>query len=215
MELHPELDVAVRLTYLNTAISELKEMTALIDELVALARGDAQRSEKTLVRLDHLAAEAVAVAERRFPNPFHAQLEPTTVLGAAADLSRAITNLLDNAAQWSPADAPIDVSLKQGILTVRDHGPGVALADQPRVFDRFYRAAAARTKRGSGLGLAIVRQTAVDHGGNASLLSAPDGGSVFSIDLSAATARRPAGDLDDPPDLDARRVADASSTTPP
>ena len=186
LELHPDLDAAVRLRYLETAIAELKEMTQLIDELVALAQGDAQPPEKELVRLDEIVDAAIATAARRSDHEFLRSLEPTEIFGAPNDLSRAVGNLLDNAVKWSPPQAAIEVDLKDGVLSVRDRGPGVAPEDQPRIFDRFYRAAAARTKRGSGLGLAIVRQAASAHGGTTAVVDAPGGGSVFTLDLAAA-----------------------------
>jgi len=186
LELHPDLDAAVRLRYLETAIAELKEMTQLIDELVALAQGDAQPPEKELVRLDEIVDAAIATAARRADHEFLRSLEPTEIFGAPNDLSRAVGNLLDNAVKWSPPQAAIEVDLRDGVLSVRDRGPGVAPEDQSRIFDRFYRAAAARTKRGSGLGLAIVRQAAIAHGGTTGVVDAPGGGSTFTLDLAAA-----------------------------
>ena len=88
--------------------------------------------------------------------------------GVPARLDRAVTNLLDNAAKWSPPGGQIEVHVRDGELSVRDHGPGIDEADLPHVFDRFYRAPAARGLPGSGLGLAIVRQVAEWHGGTVS-----------------------------------------------
>src|SRR5690606_20471727 len=92
-------------------------------------------------------------------------LEPTTVAGRPSRLERAVGNVLDNAAKWSPAGGTIDVRLADGALVVTDEGPGIDEADLAKVFDRFYRADAARGTPGSGLGLAIVRQVVEDHGG--------------------------------------------------
>jgi two-component system sensor histidine kinase MprB len=105
------------------------------------------------------------------------------VQGVPDDLMRAIANLLDNAVKWSPPGSPIDVSVADGKVSVRDRGPGVAPEDRLHVFDRFYRAASARTLPGSGLGLAIVRQVAEAHGGNADVQAAAGGGSVFTLHL--------------------------------
>ena len=66
------------------------------------------------------------------------------MVGQPASLERAIANLLDNAAKWSPAGSPVEVKLADGELTVRDHGPGIAEEDVPHVFERFYRATSAR-----------------------------------------------------------------------
>jgi two-component system sensor histidine kinase MprB len=77
----------------------------------------------------------------------------------------------------------VQVRLAGGVLTVRDHGPGIAAADLPHVFDRFYRSPEARSLSGSGLGLAIVRRTADRHGGRAVASNAADGGAVFTLEL--------------------------------
>jgi two-component system sensor histidine kinase MprB len=94
-----------------------------------------------------------------------------------------VNNLLDNAAKHSPAGAPVEVRVRTGELTVRDHGAGVPAADAPHVFDRFYRGANARGRPGSGLGLAIVRQVAEAHGGTAVVEEAPGGGALFRLRL--------------------------------
>ena len=113
-------------------------------------------------------AAAVERAQHRAPPGlrFESRLEPYRFVGARSRLERAVDNVLDNAIKWSPPGGTVDVRLADGTLTVRDHGPGIAEADLPHVFDRFYRAAAARALPGSGLGLAIVKQTVDDHGGS-------------------------------------------------
>ena len=103
------------------------------------------------------------------------------MLGEADRIARAITNLLDNARKWSPSDGLIEVGLRGGVLTVRDHGPGFNAEDLPFVFDRFHRAREARSKPGSGLGLAIVRQAAEAHGGSAEAHNAPGGGALLKV----------------------------------
>jgi two-component system sensor histidine kinase MprB len=81
----------------------------------------------------------------------------------------------------------VEVTLRDGELTVRDHGPGIADEDLPFVFDRFYRAPAARGRPGSGLGLAIVRQAVEAHGGSVHADRAPDGGAVLRMALSPSS----------------------------
>ena len=80
-----------------------------------------------------------------------------------------------------PAGATVEVELAGGVLTVRDQGPGFHDEDLPFVFDRFHRAADARSKPGSGLGLAIVRETAEAHGGFVEAANAPGGGAIVRI----------------------------------
>src|SRR6185312_2851697 len=108
-------------------------------------------------------------------------IEPTLVRGEADRISRAVTNLLDNASKWSPERGIVEVTLHAGTLTVRDHGPGFNEDDLPFVFDRFHRASEARSKPGSGLGLAIVRQAAEAHDGFAEAANAPDGGAILRV----------------------------------
>ena len=140
-------------------------MTQLIDELVELARGDAQAFAMSPTRLDLVTEDAGAVTARRSGVEIRLKTTPTLVAGSPDALTRAIANLLDNAVKWSPPGEPVEVSVAAGTVCVRDHGPGIRPEDLPHVFDRFYRATAARTLPGSGLGLAIVKQVAEAHGG--------------------------------------------------
>jgi two-component system, OmpR family, sensor histidine kinase MprB len=179
---------------LRDVIEQLGEMTVLIGELTELARGEEHRHAPEEVRLDLVTQDAIRRATRNHPEvPIVAKLDPTTVVGVRASLERAIGNLLDNAAKWSPAGAEVDVCLTDGELTVRDHGPGIADADLPHVFERFYRATSARGMPGSGLGLAIVRQVAEAHGGTVTAESAPGGGTLMRLRVaqSANGSRNP------------------------
>ncbi len=101
-------------------------------------------------------------------------------------LERAVTNLLDNAAKWSPPDGTVTVRLADGALTVTDEGPGIDPADLPHIFDRFYRSSEARTLPGSGLGLSIVKRAAERHGGTVDVESAPGGGTTFTLVLPSS-----------------------------
>jgi two-component system, OmpR family, sensor histidine kinase MprB len=183
VELHDTLPAEERRRIVADALLELREMTHLIEELVELARGDVHVPTKQPTRLDHLTEEAISTAARRSQISFCTDLNPTLVDAAPAVLGRAISNLLDNAVKWSPDGAPVEVTVRDGTVTVRDHGPGIAAADLPHVFDRFYRAAGARKLPGSGLGLAIVRQVAEAHGGTVMAERADGGGSVFTLQL--------------------------------
>jgi two-component system sensor histidine kinase MprB len=162
-------------------------MTTLISELIELARAEQQPSlEPEEVRLDLLVADAVERSRRNRPEiSYSAELEPTTVRGVPSTIERAVGNLLDNAAKWSPPGAEVEVDVRDGRLVVRDHGPGIADEDLPYVFDRFYRARAARGMPGSGLGLAIVRQVAEAHGGDVVAEHADGGGTRMVLTLGA------------------------------
>jgi two-component system, OmpR family, sensor histidine kinase MprB len=169
---------------LSDVVEQLGEMTMLISELIELARAEQHPSEPEEVRLDLLVAAAVERARRNRPEiAYSAELEPTTVRGVSATIERAVGNLLDNAAKWSPPGADVEVEVRDGRLVVRDHGPGIAEEDLPYVFDRFYRARAARGMPGSGLGLAIVRQVAESHGGEVVAENVDDGGTRMILTL--------------------------------
>jgi two-component system sensor histidine kinase MprB len=163
-------------------ISELDELTGLVGDVVELARGVKPTTELHDVRVDLIAADLIDRTLRRGPGlTFHAGLEPTLVRGEGDRIGRAIANLLDNARKWSPPHGAIDVELRGGTLTVRDHGPGFNDHELAHVFDRFHRAKDARGKPGSGLGLAIVRQAAEAHGGFAEAANAVGGGAQLRV----------------------------------
>ncbi|HEY4412949.1 MAG TPA: sensor histidine kinase, partial [Gaiellaceae bacterium] len=131
-----------------------------------------------------------AVLERahsRFPGvAFDAELEPTTLTGSSDRLERAVWNLLENAGKWTAPGSTVEVTLADGELRVRDHGPGIAEEDREHVFDRFYRSADARSLPGSGLGLAIVREVAEAHGGTVVAEDAPGGGAMLRLRLATS-----------------------------
>ena len=110
------------------------------------------------------------------------------MVGDASSLERAVTNLLDNAAKWSPADGTVTVRLTDGELAVDDEGPGIDEADRPHIFDRFYRSDESRAMPGSGLGLAIVRQVIDRHGGQITIGEAPSGGARMMVRVPGVPA---------------------------
>jgi two-component system sensor histidine kinase MprB len=166
-------------------IDELDELTALVSDVVELARGAGGELPADDVRLDQIVAGAVERTRRRGELRFQVELQPTLVRGAPDRINRAVANLLDNARKWSPPDGLIEVQLQDGVLTVRDHGPGFKDADLPHIFERFYRADAARGLPGSGLGLAIVRQAAEAHHGYVKAENAPGGGARLRVSFGA------------------------------
>jgi two-component system, OmpR family, sensor histidine kinase MprB len=172
---------------LDDVVEQTGEMTALIAELIELARGQRQHEKVEEVRIDLIAADAVERARRNQPNvDFTTDLEESVVHGAPSTIERAVSNLLDNAAKWSPPRGEVEVVVRDGEITVRDHGPGIAEEDLPYVFDRFYRASSARGLPGSGLGLAIVRQVAEAHGGAVTVERPEDGGTLMRLRLNGS-----------------------------
>ncbi|HEX6509721.1 MAG TPA: ATP-binding protein [Chloroflexota bacterium] len=184
------LDEDVRLQLIADLVGQVEEVTRLIGDIVELARDQEERVEIEDVRLDLLVERAIVRAARYHPTVrFQPFLHETIASGAQQRIDRAVTNLLDNAAKWSPDGGVIDVLVEDGCVTVRDRGPGIAPGDLPHIFDRFYRSPGARGTPGSGLGLAIVRQVAEAHGGSVVVENAAGGGSVFKLSFQAKDTR--------------------------
>lgn len=162
--------------------AQLAELGHLVGGVIDLARGEVPVEHVAEVRLDEIVADAIEQAEFHWPGVgFEQHLEPVVVTGSPDRIALAVTNLLDNAGKWSPEHTVVEVAVQGPEVAVRDHGPGVAPADAPYVFDRFWRAPSARGLPGSGLGLAIVRQVAEAHGGHASVEPADGGGACFRV----------------------------------
>jgi two-component system sensor histidine kinase MprB len=160
--------------------AQIEEMTTLIGDLVELARDDPISPTVEPVELAEVVDHAVGRVRRRAPLvSFDVRTDPWWLVGEPAGLERAVTNLLDNAAKWSPDGGTVTVRLQHGTLTVADQGPGIAPADVPKVFDRFYRSPESRSLPGSGLGLSIVRAVAERHGGQVRAGNAPEGGAML------------------------------------
>ena len=133
-----------------------------------------------------LIEQAAERIRRRGAAEVTTHLEELTVIGARTGLLRAVSNLLENAAKWGGETGPIEVTLEDGTITVRDHGPGIAEADLERVFERFYRSPDARALPGSGLGLSIVAAVAAEHGGDVFARNHPAGGAVVGMTLPSS-----------------------------
>jgi two-component system sensor histidine kinase MprB len=167
-------------------VSELDELTTLVASIVELARGTTpSEGEVDDVRLDIVTSQLVERARRRAGAgvSFDLDLQPTLLRGQQERIARAVSNLIDNARKWSPPGGLVEVRLRDGELSVRDHGPGFEEDDLPHVFDRFFRSGRARAMPGSGLGLAIVRQAAEAGGGWATASNAPGGGAVVRVNF--------------------------------
>jgi two-component system sensor histidine kinase MprB len=182
----PDLPIERRQRVLGAAIRGIEELSTLVGDLIQAARDGRSVDAREPLALDELVAAAVERAQHRAPElRFDGRLESYRLVGARSRLERAVDNVLDNAIKWSSPGGTVDVRLVDGRLTVRDHGPGIDEADLPHVFDRFYRAAAARALPGSGLGLAIVKQTVDDHGGSVTVANADGGGALLTIRFDA------------------------------
>ena len=146
--------------------AQLGEFSALVGDLVALTRDDHLQRPHEPLDMSEVVESAIERARRRGPGiTFNVALDHSLILGDAATLERAVTNLLDNAVKFSPPEGTIDVHLSDGALSVVDEGPGIQEEDLPHIFDRFYRSDRARNTPGTGLGLSIVDHTAKAHGG--------------------------------------------------
>lgn len=177
---------------LDDVRAQINEMTTLIGDIVELARedptGDSGQPVEP-VELGAVVAQAVARVRRRNSSlKFDVRTTPWWVIGESGGLERAITNLLDNAAKWSPAGGTVEVTLTEGTLLVTDQGRGISEPDLPKVFDRFYRSAESRAMPGSGLGLSIVRAVAERHGGLVQAGRAPSGGAAFWFSVPGTAA---------------------------
>ena len=194
-----DLDPAERDVLINDVLTQMDELTSLVGDLSELARGEQPNLTPEPIRFDLIVLEAVEVATthgRSRGVTFEATVAPCWVSGSASRIERAVDNLLDNALKWSPDGGVVEVSCGEGVLFVRDHGPGVADSDVDFIFDRFYRSAGARSRPGSGLGLAIVAQVARDEGGTVDVYHAPGGGALFRFGLPTIAAPVGAGDDD-------------------
>ena len=181
-----DLSAQQRQRVLDAAVRSMERLSSLVGDLIRAARDGRSVDARESLALDELVASAVERAQNRAAGlRFESRLEPYRSVAARSRLERAVDNVLDNAIKWSPPGGAVEVRLVDGRLTVRDHGPGIAEADLPHIFDRFYRAAAARALPGSGLGLAIVKQTVDDHAGSVTVANADGGGALLTLRFDA------------------------------
>lgn len=178
----------------SDVMAQIEELSTLVGDLVDLAREDAPETIFERVDLGEVAERALERARRRRGSiEFAAELQAWFVYGHEAGLERAILNVLDNAAKWSPAGVQVQVTMREtgrGLLelAVDDAGPGIPAAERELVFDRFYRTTASRSMPGSGLGLAIVKQVVTKHGGTISIETSDRGGALVRIVLPGTAA---------------------------
>ncbi|MFC9846065.1 ATP-binding protein [Streptomyces sp. NPDC060223] len=185
---------ADRKALLSSVTAQMTELASLIGDLQTLSRSDAghQADRLQVVALQETVDAALRRARLRGPElTIRADIQPWYVRAEPSGLERAIVNILDNAVKFSPPGEAIDVILRDGELTVRDHGPGIPSEELPHVFDRFWRSPSARALPGSGLGLSIVARTVQQSGGEVSLTPAAGGGTVATVRLPGAPTPPP------------------------
>lgn len=180
-------------------IAQIEELSTLVGDLVDLTREDAGGVVHEAIDLSEVVDRSLERARRRRSDvQFDVEVIGWEVFGDAAGLSRAVLNLLDNAAKWSPSGAHVGVRLRQldatrAELVVSDHGPGIPARERGLVFERFYRSASARAMPGSGLGLAIVKQVVVKHGGMIRIADTVPGGQPPGTSFFVLLPGRPIG----------------------
>jgi two-component system sensor histidine kinase MprB len=189
---NPRLSAQDRVDLMFDVRAQMEELSVLIADLVELSRDEHPAHAIEEVDFAEIVERAVQRVQRRAPSVVYAvDLEPWILNGEPGALERMVTNLLDNAAKWSPPGGTVSARLRDGALQVADQGPGIAEEDLSHVFERFYRSPEARTMPGSGLGLAIVRQVAENHGGHVAAARAPGGGALLGVWLPGAAAAFP------------------------
>jgi two-component system sensor histidine kinase MprB len=187
-----------RVALMNDVRAQMEELSVLIADLVELSRDEQPSHSIERLDLRDVIERASERVQRRAPGvTYDLRLSPWYLDGDPASLERLVTNLMDNAAKFSPEGGTVTVTLADGLLQVADQGPGIAEEDLTHVFERFYRSPEARATPGSGLGLAIVRQIAENHGGRVAAARAPGGGALLGVWL-------PGSPISDAPSADAR-----------
>lgn len=185
---------AAGLAPLGRIEAEGQRMGRLVADLLDIAREDAGRLELRRSALD--VDDALLEAFERLSPLAGGRLllhpppdDNALAMGDAERLQQCLTNLVENALKYAPAGSPIELyrstTTTQVIAHVRDHGPGVPLADRERIFQRFVRASSAAS--GSGIGLAVVKLLMERMGGEVRVCEAPGGGAEFRLELARIT----------------------------
>ncbi|MEZ0054072.1 two-component system sensor histidine kinase MprB [Mycobacterium sp. MAA66] len=180
-------------------IAQIEELSTLVGDLVDLTRDDAGVAIHEPVEMVEVVERSLErVRRRRNDINFDVDVSGWQVFGDNASLSRAVLNLLDNAAKWSPPGGVVFVRLRRidpmhAELVVADQGPGIPPQERLLVFERFYRSTTARSMPGSGLGLAIVKQVVLKHGGALRIEDTWPGGNPPGTSIHVVLPGRPSG----------------------
>jgi signal transduction histidine kinase len=180
---------------LADCVEQADDVLRLLRTLMEISEAEAgmlalEKTPCDLGEIARSAAELYAEVAEAKPVALHVEIAgPVPVLGDATRLRQVAANLVDNAIKYTPAGGRVTVRAAveggEAVLTVSDNGPGVPVAEQPRVWERLYRGDASRSQRGLGLGLSMVRAIVEAHGGRVTLQNAPEGGAVFGARLTA------------------------------
>ncbi|MEM9609046.1 MAG: HAMP domain-containing sensor histidine kinase [Actinomycetota bacterium] len=179
-----DVTTSQRQSLLDDAVGDLEQLSALVGELVDLAadiRGGEEAPER--VELASLLGEVTERAASAQGREIELVVDGSAAVVRPAMIRRAVQNLIDNAAKYSPDDSPITVRLHDGAIEVSDAGPGIPEHERHLVFDRFYRSPQARKRPGNGIGLAIVQQVADTHGGSTWASESPGGGATVGFSV--------------------------------
>ncbi len=185
---HVNMPAEMRAKVLDDLDSEVAELSSLVEEVVAVASGSANSEPATDVAVRDVVDAAAERIRRRYGREILVISDDSVVNAQRNLLERAVTNLLDNAAKFDTAGGRIELTVHDGRIEVRDHGPGINPSDLPRIFDRFYRSVGTRSLPGSGLGLSIVTDVAASHGGSTFASNHPLGGAIVGLQLPAVKA---------------------------
>lgn len=181
---HDQLTPTERDQLLRAALDESSELAHLATELVDLASAASREVPVTEVDLGEIATTVASRFAQRSGLEIGVEGEGAPIQGRAADLERALANLVDNAVKWSPPNGTVRIVLANTTVSVLDQGPGIPSEDLPHIFERFHRAVDARSRPGSGLGLAIVEQIVSAHGGEVFARNRTEGGAEVGFRLS-------------------------------
>ncbi len=172
-------------------LSEVGELSHLVGNLTELVRGEQPPSPVVEFALNEVVMNSIAsVTPYAHTREIEIRTMVTTcsVVGHPDKIGMAVSNLLSNAIKWGPTGSVVEVSCFDGVVSVRDEGPGISPEDLPYIFDRFYRSSAARALPGSGLGLAIVAQAVHGDGGSVTVANRETRGSEFFVSLPLSVA---------------------------
>jgi two-component system sensor histidine kinase MprB len=180
---YPDLPPDQRRMVVDDLHAETEELVLLVEEVVSVASGGLDDDPLEPFSLGQVTRDLAARYERRTGREVRVEADESSVDAQLGAVQRAISNLLDNARKFDPSGGVIDVRVSNGTVEVMDRGPGIADGERDLVFERFHRAADARTLPGSGLGLSIVREVVERHHGSVRVASREGGGAVVGFTL--------------------------------